>query len=1179
LAATGLSPAPDENTAKKAIREHRLGANGSRLWLWITGICLAASAVAQVPAPAIEYVETVTLDVSAAATRFDAFGRRFELSLADNERVLSKLGVARKAELSSSRLLRGAVEGRPGSWVRLVSSGEAIEGAIWDGEELYAVTRYGRIAAALDTPIDAAPGQTVIYRLSDVRDALPKDFCALDAPVTQKQSTGLDQYQALVSELRQGVTPAIERQIEISLLGDSQFQQAESDPTAALLARLNIVEGIFSEQIGLLVLATDLRLMPLSGDPLSSTTGGVLLDQLSVYRQANAAVRARGLAHLVTGKDLDGNTAGIAYVGTVCDAKLGVSLSQQAFGTTISALIMAHELGHNFGAAHDGAPGTPCADVSGGFIMAPSVSGFASFSQCSVASMQPVIQNASCVSAAEYADATFDSTSPVAGEAGLPFNVPFTVRSAGNIDVEQLVATITLPVATGYSLESATTGQGSCTVSGRTATCSLGTLIAGTTTNVSITARGSAPANLAVTAQLSAANDVVNSNDGASVTVAVRSGIDAALSMSASAAQVPVGAQLDVYADVASQRALAIRGSVLSVTLNQPVLSASMGGATCAANAFSVSCTIVEIPAGGVRRLTVRAKATSAGPLFASGNVNLAGDGDYTNNTANASAWVQAARDVEVTAGPTTVDLGVGSVYEIPYVVRSRGPLPTGNVSLVLSLPSTALVVDSIDAGGAACAPLDAMTWRCDIGALASGASHGIRLRLHGTRPVNADVHATVEADDDGYAANNYALVQLRIDHLVDLAVTMASGGSGVEDAALSGQITLQSLGRQSAVGGTFEIELHAAGRLQSAAIHAGAACELMSSTRARCMLPTMARNALLFVDYSAVFDEPGTYDVKFTAAAPDDTAPDNDSMTRAVLVRPHNDIAIAGNLDLPAFLVGQVREKTFTVTADRRALTSARFVAPHYFPGMRVEAIRAAGDMSSGACRIDADDGGICEFPALNAYASGTVTVTYRAAEGSYRYDATARVSTPGDVNAANDVARGRADVQAPTDLDLRVLASAAGPSAATLDFPPITIVNGGNKAFAAHLDVTLPAGLSLVGISASNAICTGTDVIRCDFDELEANSTTTVILSVRASRAGTFAASLRVSATNDTNAANDSREVTFDISAAASQAVVASSSAKTKGGGAFEWAGIAFLALVVARSVRRKTGQSPGC
>jgi hypothetical protein len=189
------------------------------------------------------------------------------------------------------------------------------------------------------------------------------------------------------------------------------------------------------------------------------------------------------------------------------------------------------------------------------------------------------------------------------------------------------------------------------------------------------------------------------------------------------------------------------------------------------------------------------------------------------------------------------------------------------------------------------------------------------------------------------------------------------------------------------------------------------------------------------------------------------------------------------------------------------------------------------------------------------------------------------ARVSTPGDVSAANDVARGRADVQAPTDLDLRVAPSITGPSASTLDFPVITILNGANKAFGARLDLTLPSGISLVGISASKAICTGSDVVRCDFDELDAYSSSTVTVSVRAARAGTFTASLRLSASNDTNAENDSRDVTLEVSAASSQAVVSSSASKSKGGGAFEWLGLSFLSLLATRSMRRKTGQPSGC
>jgi hypothetical protein len=266
--------------------------SGIRIPLWVALICATATASAQ----QLQYAEPVSLSLGGQAAHFEAYGRRFDLTLADNTRVLDKLPAQRKAELATYRLVRGTLDGAPGSWVRLVQSDAGVEGAIWDGTDLYAVTRYERIAGHLTAAIDAAPGQTVVYRLSDLRDALPQGYCALDASAAADapQKTGLDEYRAIVAEAAGAFTAANDRQIEISLIGDTAFQQAEwSDPTGALLARLNIVEGIFSSQLGLLVLATDVRLMPTSGDPFTSTTGGTLLEQLSSYRNATPAVRAR----------------------------------------------------------------------------------------------------------------------------------------------------------------------------------------------------------------------------------------------------------------------------------------------------------------------------------------------------------------------------------------------------------------------------------------------------------------------------------------------------------------------------------------------------------------------------------------------------------------------------------------------------------------------------------------------------------------------------------------------------------------------------------------------------------------------------------------------------------------------------------------------------------------------
>jgi hypothetical protein len=1124
---------------------------------------LASVAVAQ--SPAIQYVEPIAISLNSGSAQFDAYGRRFSLTLTDNARVLQKLTGRRKAELAPYRLLRGALEGTPGSWVRLTESAAGIEGAIWDGHDLYAVTSYARVAAALTTPIaGAAPGQTVVYRLSDVRDALPRDFCALDGATSADATvTGLDQYTHIVQELETEIAFAsVTRQLEISLIGDSALQAVEPDATAAMLARLNIVEGIFSEQLGLLILATDVRLMPAGADPFTATKGATLLDQLGTYRAANAEVRARGLAHLVTGKDLDGSTAGIAYVDTVCSAEKGVSLSQQSFGTTISALIMAHELGHNLGASHDGEAGTPCASVGGGFIMAPSVSGFATFSSCSLAVMKATIEAASCVTPAEFADVAIEaSTNKVTGEGGLPFTLPFVVKSNGNLAALNVVATITLPALAGYSIESASSSVGGCAVTGLTATCALGTMASADRHSITVNARGSSAQNFTAQARVTSSNDPVTSNNNRQLSVSIRSGVDAAVALSASAPDLALGAPIEIYADVSSLRALPLRNATLSVNFNQPVSQASMPGGVCTANTFSVSCAIADLPAGTTRRLTISATTTAAGPMFAGASINVSGEGDFSNNTANLTGWVRAEHDVELTAGPASVDLGVGVVYEIPYTLRSRGSGNSQNVALSITLLSGALAVDSIDA---ACTPSDAWTYQCDLGTLAPDATRVVRLRVYGIRAATADISAVAVSDADGYTTNNTAGVQLRIDHAVDLAVSMASGGAGIEDTRFDGQVTLRSNGKLTLTGATLDINLHAAGVLKRVAIHNGADCTLLDDQHARCPLPSMARNSQLFVDYQAEFAEPGTYDVTFTAVAAGDTAPDNNTLVRAVPVRPYNDIAITGGPDFTELVVGRTRAVTYTITTDRRSLASARFVAPHYLPGLRIAEIVA----SAGDCRVDADAGGICDFIDLPANSSVAVTVTYRAEQGALNYDVAASVMTTGDVSTRNDAVRTRVETHGATDLELRVGASVAGFRNATFMFPEISVVNGSDKAYATQLEVTLPPEVALVDVSAANAICSGSAVVRCDFSDLEAGSISTVSLTVRANAAGNFTSSLKLSASNDSNAANDTKDVALQVSNASS----ASASTKSGGGGgSFEWLSLVGLALLVAGKWRR--------
>src|SRR5690606_29608114 len=78
--------------------------------------------------------------------------------------------------------------------------------------------------------------------------------------------------------------------------------------------------------------------------------------------------------------------------------------------------------------------------------------------------------------------------------------------------------------------------------------------------------------------------------------------------------------------------------------------------------------------------------------------------------------------------------------------------------------------------------------------------------------------------------------------------------------------------------------------------------------------------------------------------------------------------------------------------------------------------------------------------------------------------------------------------------------------------------------------------------------------------FTDLAPFGTSTVNIRVRGNTSGNFASSVRLSASNDTNAENDSREVTVEISSAAS----ASASPKG-GGGRLEWLVLAVLGGLV--------------
>ncbi len=365
--------------------------------LVFTAASLAAEPTAQLRVRRyVAFQEAVlTHDVLTAQQRvqINTPDQRMTLALMDN----TELGI----KTDRVQLQRGEVESRPGSWVRLTRTAQGTQGLIFDGHELYVVAPKNTVSKA--TAATGAAQDTVVYKLADAAATLPANWCGNAGSEPQ---TGMQAYEALATELAtdtRSLTPnqAAELRLELQLVADSAFrnQYANQDEALnALLVRINNVDGIFSNELGLRVQATDVQIMTPDSASLSTTTkAGELLESMATWRDHSPVMGTYPLTHLVTGRNLDGDTLGIAYVGQICGSKYGVSLSQSGdHSAWIDSLVMAHELAHQLGAVHDGTG--HCADTpDSGYLMSAWINGNSEFSSCSHHMIQHKMTQAACL--------------------------------------------------------------------------------------------------------------------------------------------------------------------------------------------------------------------------------------------------------------------------------------------------------------------------------------------------------------------------------------------------------------------------------------------------------------------------------------------------------------------------------------------------------------------------------------------------------------------------------------------------------------------------------------------------------------------------------------------------------------------------------------------------------------
>jgi hypothetical protein len=575
--------------------------------------------------------------------QFDAYGRRFELRLERNERMR----FVATARMPGVEALRGSVVGAPGSWVRLTRTPAGLFGLLSDGQDLYAIEPAATASAAAVGPMQAKGTAPVIYRLADTLMPPGEASCGvvtLDNLPALRATTGEQAFDGVAGELQALAATLPTKQIEVAVVGDFEFSgltfAGGLTPEAAIAARMNIVDGIYSSQVGVKVIVSDVTVFRTASDPFTSTTvPSTLLNELASWRQVTPAQAARGLTHLLTGRDLDGTTVGIAFLGSVCNTRAAAGLTQGTLSTTSSALVIAHEMGHNFGAEHDGEAGKACEATAQTFLMAPRLNGSDQLSACSLGSIAPVVNAARCIVALSIPDADLDLPASIRRLRGQAFDYTFNVRSIGAITVDGLVATVTLPAGL-VANSSAVAGGNPCTPSGSTLACTIGSLAPQATRAITLNLSAPQAGAPSLAVALASSNDASAGNNNGQVTFTVDPSADLEVAVAAAPASFLSGGSTQFTATVRHVAGDPVTDARLSFELPAGLTVSAVGpnGLGCALSGATLACSPTALAVGASQSVALTLTATAAGSRNVRATIATAlGDPVSANNSAQAS--------------------------------------------------------------------------------------------------------------------------------------------------------------------------------------------------------------------------------------------------------------------------------------------------------------------------------------------------------------------------------------------------------------------------------------------------------------------------------------------------------------------------------------------------------------
>jgi hypothetical protein len=241
-----------------------------------------------------------------------------------------------------------------------------------------------------DLDADTAAGDLVLrvheVDVHELGEALGSCGAAVDEMLAGVETAAAEEPVAI------SAAGTILREIELGTEADALFVSQTggvAEANARIVSMVNAINGIYEFDLGLTNKIVFQRAWN-GSDPYTTTNSDTLLSQFRSNFLANVAT-ATDDAVLFSGRDFENNIVGRAYVSAACSGyRFGVNQFYQQ-SDSLTRLIVAHEMGHNFGGNHT-PDGIMAASIN------PSVTWFSATSQNQIGDY---VGSVSCLSQVE----------------------------------------------------------------------------------------------------------------------------------------------------------------------------------------------------------------------------------------------------------------------------------------------------------------------------------------------------------------------------------------------------------------------------------------------------------------------------------------------------------------------------------------------------------------------------------------------------------------------------------------------------------------------------------------------------------------------------------------------------------------------------------------------------------